>query len=132
MSDLTGIAAKIASSGAIQVQDSRALSQGNLAGADRSKIEKAAQDFETVLLTHWLEQSEQSFATVPGSDPDQDQDGDPGHDQFQGLGMQALASSLTKSGGIGIAKMIVRQLERAAVTNTGISAGPDQPGKERP
>ena len=41
-------------------------------------------------------------------------DSDAGKDQFQGIAMQALAGSLTKSGGIGIAKMITQHLHSAA------------------
>jgi len=35
-----------------------------------AKIQKSAREFEAVLLSHWLEQAEQSFASVPGSDQD--------------------------------------------------------------
>lgn len=131
MSDIAGIAAKIASSGALQAQDNQALAQSKLKGADHAKIEKAAHDFETVLMSHWLEQAEKSFATVPGSDPDDDQNADPGHEQFQGLGMQALAGALTKSGGIGIAKMIVQQMERAGASTAGTSEAKVQDGKAK-
>lgn len=131
MSDIAGIAAKIASSGAIQTQDDRVMGETNLQGADHAKIEKAAQDFESVLLSHWLDQAEKSFATVPGADPEEDEDADPGHDQFQGLGMQALAGALTKSGGIGIAKMIVRQLERGTDTKAAVPSPVRSDEKEK-
>jgi Rod binding domain-containing protein len=81
-------------------------------GVDQdAKIEKAGKDFESILLGNWLQQAENSFATVPGGDGVDDSD--PGKDQFQGLAMQALAGSLTKSGGIGIAKMITQHLRSA-------------------
>lgn len=131
MSDISGIAAKIASSGAVQVQDNRVLngSSAKLQGADHAKIEKAAHDFEAVLLSHWLEQAEQSFGSVPGADGGENEDGDPGKDQFQGMAMQALAGSLTKAGGIGIAKMIIRQLERRSDVSNG-TGGEVLPKKE--
>ncbi len=90
-------------------QTLRALRTG--AGSDptsKAKVQKAAQDFESVLVGQWLEQAEKSFATVPGGDPDQQ--ADPGHDQLQSIAMQSLATSLTKSGGLGIASMIVKHL----------------------
>ena len=31
------------------------------------KIEKAARDFESILVDQWLEQAEKSFATVPAN-----------------------------------------------------------------
>jgi len=77
---------------------------------DKAKIEKSAQDFESVLIGQWLEQAEKSFATVPGGDPDNQKD--PGHDQFQGIAMQSLAQHLTKAGGLGIAHMISQSLEK--------------------
>jgi Rod binding domain-containing protein len=77
--------------------------------ADSKKITKAGQDFESILVGQWLEQAQKSFATVPGGDPDAS--ADPGHDQFQGMAMQALAQRITKSGGIGIAAMLIKQLQ---------------------
>jgi Rod binding domain-containing protein len=88
---------------------------------DSAKVQKAARDFEAVLIGKWLEQAEKSFATVPGDDPDKNQD--PGHDQFQGMAMQSLAGELSKAGGLGIASMIVRGLKPAepSVSSTGIT-----------
>ena len=86
---------------------------------DKAKIEKSAQDFESVLIGQWLEQAEKSFATVPGGDPDNQTD--PGHDQFQGIAMQSLAQHLTKAGGLGIAHMISQALEKTAKKNDQVS-----------
>jgi Rod binding domain-containing protein len=78
-----------------------------------AKIQKSAREFEAVLLSHWLEQAEQSFATVPGSD--QDPDADPGRDQFHAIAMQAVGTALTGGhGGLGIAAMVARHLEAQA------------------
>ena len=73
-----------------------------------SKIDKASHDFESILVGQWLEKAEKSFATVPGEDPDQNQDS--GHDQFQSIACQYLAQGLTKNGGFGIAAMISKHL----------------------
>lgn len=75
---------------------------------DPAKIDKAAHDFESILLGEWLEKAEKSFATVPGSD--QSPDEDPGHDQFQSLSCEFLAKAMSSNGGIGIAKMISKNL----------------------
>jgi Rod binding domain-containing protein len=82
-------------------------------GAEDAKIEKAGKDFESILLGSWLQKAEETFAKVPGGDG-QDDDDDSGKDQFQGISMQALAGSLTASGGIGIAKMITSNLRASA------------------
>lgn len=74
-----------------------------------TKIQQAAQEFESILLTQWLEQARQSFAVVPGGD--EDDPADPGGEQMLNLGMQSLAAAVTKSGGIGIARMLTRHLE---------------------
>ncbi len=81
-----------------------------------TKIDKAAHDFESILVGQWLEKAEKSFATVPGSDPDQDKDS--GHDQFQSIACQSLAQGLSKAGGFGIAAMISKQLAAAASKTT--------------
>jgi Rod binding domain-containing protein len=100
--------------GAKTTVDSTSATAGSAsaAGKENAKIDKAGKDFESILLGSWLTQAEQSFAKVPGGDG-QDEDDDSGKDQFQGIAMQALAGSLTASGGIGIAKMITSNLHKA-------------------
>jgi Rod binding domain-containing protein len=81
--------------------------------ANAAKIQKSAREFEAVLLSHWLEQAEQSFATVPGSDGEPDQD--PGKDQFHAIAMQAVGGALTGGhGGLGIAAMVAKHLQAQA------------------
>jgi Rod binding domain-containing protein len=64
-----------------------------------------------MLLGSWLQQAEQSFATVPGADDDEDA---AGREQMMSLGVQSLSQALANSGGIGIAKMITKALEATA------------------
>src|ERR1700677_2726412 len=87
-----------------------------------SKIDKAAHDFESLLVGQWLEKAEKSFATVPGADPDQDSD--TGHDQFQSIACQFMAQGLTKNGSFGIATMISKHLTAVEAKQTGESANP--------
>jgi Rod binding domain-containing protein len=68
------------------------------------KITKAAHEFEAVLLNTLLGPLEHTFASVPGKQTDAVSD------NYQSLGMQALSSSLTAKGGLGIADMIVKSL----------------------
>ena len=78
---------------------------------DGAKIDKGAKEFEAMLVGSWLQQAEQSFATVPGADDD---DQDVGSDSMMSLGVQTLATSMAASGGIGIGKMIAKAMHAAA------------------
>jgi Rod binding domain-containing protein len=69
-----------------------------------AKLRKSAQEFEAILLQSWLEKMNQSFV---GSSESQD----PAHDTVSSLGTQAIASALAARGGIGIARMLLRQLQ---------------------
>ena len=104
----------LASSGSLVIR--QAASQAT----ENSKIEKSAKDFESILLGSWLQQAEQSFGSVPGGDGDEDEDS--GKEQFQGFAMQSLGTSMTASGGIGIAKMISTQLHKAEDARVAIAA----------
>ena len=76
-----------------------------------AKIEKGSKDFESMLLSSWLQQAEQSFATVPGSEDDGE---DQQRDQIMSFGVQALAGAIEADGGLGIAKMIAHAMHEAA------------------
>ncbi|MGA7574782.1 MAG: rod-binding protein [Terriglobales bacterium] len=93
-----------------QAQGDLAVQQlrNNTAKDRKAKIDKAAHDFESILVGQWLEKAEKSFATVPGTDPDQSNDS--GHDQFQSIACQYMAQGLSKNGGFGIAAMITKHL----------------------
>lgn len=114
----TGMSSVAASSTALDTQADKLLKQDGLSSTMDAKIEKAGKDFESILLGSWLQKAESSFASVPGGD--EDPDADAGKDQFQGIAMQALAGSLTKSGGIGIAKMITQHLRSSAETESAV------------
>ncbi|HZP64532.1 MAG TPA: rod-binding protein [Terriglobales bacterium] len=92
---------------------------------DSGKIDKAARDFESILIGEWLEKAEKSFASVPGADADKNND--PGHDQFQSIGCQFLAEGLSKAGGIGIASMISKHLKTVEAQRDNDPAGPAAP-----
>ena len=96
---MNGINDVQASASALDAQNDQLL--------QHAKIAKAGKDFESILLGNWLQSAEESFAKVPGGDGENDDSSG----QFQGIAMQALAGSLTASGGIGIAKMITRSLQ---------------------
>jgi Rod binding domain-containing protein len=95
----------------ININADKLLHRAPSSSIENSKIDKAAKDFESILLSNWLQQAEQSFASLPGSE--EDEDADSGKEQFQGIAMQSLGASLVASGGIGIAKMIAKSLHKA-------------------
>jgi Rod binding protein len=110
---VTGPLAAQAQSSLLQARQERALHevQSGAAARNDGQIEKGAREFESMLLTTWLQQAQQSMASVPGAE---DEDGMSGKEQMTSLGVQALASALTASGGLGIARMIADAMHRAA------------------
>ena len=90
---------------------------------DGAKIDKGAKEFEAVLVGSWLQQAEQSFATVPGADDD---DQDVGRGSMMSLGVQTLATSMAASGGIGIANMVGKAMHAAAAKADGLPAPPPE------
>lgn len=110
-----------------QAQESQLLQRMRSAdGADqKAKIENGAKQFEALLLSGWLQQVEQTMATVPGADDDPD---GAGKDQMMSLGVQSLAQSLANSGGIGLGAMIAKaMLASAQKEETGNAQQPAQP-----
>jgi Rod binding domain-containing protein len=111
---ISGSLAAQAQSSLLQAKENRLMKQTQIAqaGNDNGRIEKSAKEFEAMLLSNWLQQAEQSMATVPGADDDGDEGS--GRTQMMSLGVQSLATSLASSGGIGIAAMIAKALHSAA------------------
>ena len=71
-----------------------------------NKLTSTATEFESILLTQWLESAERSFGTIPGDDPENDAESE----QLKSLGVQELGKALAAHGGIGIASMVTRAL----------------------
>ncbi len=94
----------------LAAKSGQAILHTGSAAKDDGKIQKAAKEFESILLGSWLQQAEESFGSVPGGDDDDD--ADPGKEQLEGIAMQSLGTSMTEAGGIGIAKVISRQLQK--------------------
>jgi Rod binding domain-containing protein len=110
---ITGSLAAQAQESLLQAREQNALHQIQSAqgGKSETKIDKSAKEFESMLLSNWLQQAEQSMATVPGAEDDEDAGA---RDQMMSLGVQSLATSMTNSGGIGIAAMISKALHSVA------------------
>jgi Rod binding domain-containing protein len=110
---ITGSLAAQAQETFLQAREQQALHQVQSAqgGKSDTKIDKSAKEFESMLLSNWLQQAEQSMASVPGAEDDEDAGA---RDQMMSLGVQSLATSMTNSGGIGIAAMISKALHSVA------------------
>ena len=70
-----------------------------------AKLRKSAQEFEAVLLNSLLQSMHDSFCNLPGDDSKKPSD------DYSYMGTQALAPQLAARGGLGIARMIVKNLQ---------------------
>jgi Rod binding domain-containing protein len=106
----------------LQSREDRMIQQmkSSVGASDDAKIEKGSREFEAILVGSWLQQAEQSFATVPGADEDQD----PGGQQMMSLGVQQLATAMAASGGLGISKMIAKAMHANAEKANSQSTSP--------
>jgi Rod binding domain-containing protein len=77
------------------------------------KNEKAALDFEAMLLTPVLDSLQKTFA---GDSEDSKM---PGASDYRHMATQALAQSIAARGGIGIARLILRHLATPKVSGGG-------------
>jgi len=79
---------------------------------DVAKNEKAARDFEAMLLTPVLDALQKTFS---GSSEDKTT----GASDYRQMGSQALAQAIAARGGIGIARLILRHLQPPKVSGGG-------------
>ena len=88
----------------LSVQSS--LPGGTTVAADHSKAMKAGMEFEAILLNNLLGGLERAFTNLPGKKEDHSTEA------YGGFALQALASGLAESGGIGIGRLIAKALEK--------------------
>jgi Rod binding domain-containing protein len=85
------------------------------------KLQKAAAEFESILLANLWKSMKGSFAA---SD---DESADPAHDTLEDMGIQAMSSAVGKNGGLGLGKLILKHLEPLLAPANSTNAL--QPGK---
>jgi Rod binding domain-containing protein len=95
---------------------------------DGARIDNGAKEFEAVLVGSWLQQAEESFATVPGADEDSE---DVGRGSMMSLGVQTLATSMASTGGIGIGSMIAKAMHAAADKANGATEPTSTPAQTK-
>ena len=83
-----------------------------------ARLSSAAKEFESILLGQWLKGAESSFGSVPGSEED-----DAGGEQMKEFAMQHVATAITNSGGIGIARMVEKALAKQQASQPASNAG---------
>jgi Rod binding domain-containing protein len=69
------------------------------------KLRKAAQEFEAILISELWEHCQSSFTSFSGETQSA------GSNTLNSLALQAISLALAQGGGLGIARMLVRQLE---------------------
>ena len=112
MGTSSSVGSLAATTNLLQLQEARVVQKGAAPKklTDDEKIDKSAQQFEAILVGTWLNEAQQSFASVPGGDTDRDAGGE----QMMSLGVQSLSTSMAASGGLGIGKMIAKAMHAAA------------------
>jgi Rod binding domain-containing protein len=88
----------------VSVPRPQSMNSGNSYSPELSRLRKAAGEFESILLASLWKSMKETF-----SDPDED--ADPTLKSFDDWGIQAMASAVGNSGGIGIKNMILKYLE---------------------
>lgn len=76
------------------------------------KGEKAARDFEAILLSSLMDALQKTFSGGA-------EDSSPGASDYRLMGTQALASAIAERGGIGIARLILSHLQTPKVPGQG-------------
>jgi Rod binding domain-containing protein len=69
------------------------------------KLQKAAAEFESMLLSNLWKSMKSSFASGD------EESMDPAHDALADMGIQAMSSAVAKTGGLGIGRLILKHLE---------------------
>jgi len=78
-----------------------------------AKLQRVAREFEAILLNSLLGSLQHTFSSLLSKPTES------GSGNYDYLGTQALASSLAAKGGLGIADMIVRNLQQKGIAGAG-------------
>jgi Rod binding domain-containing protein len=81
----------------------------DVAASKLSRINKSSQEFEALLLKQLLGPLQETFATVPGEDPNRN------HSMYGSMAGEYLALGLARAGGLGIGRMLMAELGRTSV-----------------
>jgi len=76
------------------------------------KLQKAAAEFESMLLSNLWKSMKSSLASS-----DDDESTDPAQGVLDDMGIQTMSSAVGKSGGLGLARLILKHLEPLLATH---------------
>ncbi len=107
---LGGVALPGASSPSFSLQSPGSPSKDTPEKDTPEKIEKAARDFEALLIAQMLRMARESEGGMTGDADEQDET----NSTMVELGEQQLAQALAASGGLGIAKIVIAGLNNHA------------------
>lgn len=117
MSGVAGVAQSLAAGSAATIAPARTLATAGTAAAAgasnpqrHARLVAAAQQFEGMMLEQMLKPLQRSQDAGFGQDPDGDRDGS--LDTMSSYGTEAVANSIARSGGLGIARRIVADVSR--------------------
>ncbi len=86
--------------------------------AQEKKLVKAAGEFESMLLSAFWKSMKSTFA-----DPNEDSL-DPAHGTLEDMSIQAMTDAVGKAGGLGIGKLIIKNLEAHLAASQGPKEAP--------
>jgi flagellar protein FlgJ len=90
----------------------------------RLRLEDAAQKFEGMMLNELLKPMQEgqggSFGGFGGGFASDDEERDGSLDTMSSYGTEAVATAIAKSGGLGIAKQVMRQIQALDEQNRGL------------
>ena len=91
-----------------QVQDASTaqVKSSGSSDADKSKLKKAAGDFESMLLANLWKSMKHSFGAE-----DTETQSDPAHGTLDDWGIEIMSGAVGKAGGLGLGKLILEHLE---------------------
>jgi Rod binding domain-containing protein len=93
------------------------------AAAEHRKLVDAAQQFEGMLLQEILKPMKEHGVCQGDQDQGSDGDGDGLADTLSSYGTEAMATAIAKSGGLGIARRVVAQVEGERVSRSAGASG---------
>jgi Rod binding domain-containing protein len=76
--------------------------------AEDAKLQRAAGEFESLLLSSLWKSMKSTFTSEDSEDPASN---DPAHDALDQMGIDAMSGAVGKAGGLGLGKLILRHLE---------------------
>ena len=108
--NLSPIPKRVSPSPEVANRETSAVSPGLTTGptADKRKIDKAARQFETQLLTSLLAGLQRAMGSVPGGEESGE------GEQYKSMATQSLASAWTAAGGIGLSRILTEALSHAS------------------